>query len=107
MDTLKILQKNKDKPFVKRILKPDNKYVKVKGMKATHLMAAEIDENGNAWAFPTLVKDKNGKLIKFNDAFEAMEYNKKKGNAIQFKSIKEAVQFTQNYKTKEFQEYYK
>ena len=107
MDTLKILQENKDKPFVKRVLKPDNKYVEVEGMKATHLMAAEIDENGNAWAFPTLVKDENGELIKFDDSFEAMEYNKKKGNAIQFKSIEDAVKFTQDYKTKEFQEFYR
>jgi len=103
---LQILKNNKDKPFVKRVLNPDNKYIEKDGQKATHFMSAEIDDQGQAWVFPMIVIQ-DGQLVEFDDPFEAMEYNKSKDNAIQFKNIEEADRFSRTYKTDEFKEYYK
>jgi hypothetical protein len=68
-------------------------------------MSAEFDENGNAYAFPMIVKI-GDKLHKFEDTREALNYNKKNGNVIQFKTIEEADMFSRNYKTPEFKNYY-
>jgi hypothetical protein len=68
-------------------------------------MSAEYDENGDAYAFPMIVKTENG-LRKFNDPREALNYNKKIGNVMKFNTIEEADMFTRNYKTPEFEKYY-
>lgn len=106
MDTLKILKENKDVPFVKRILNPQLSALKIKGKNVTHAMSAEIDEtDGKAYAFPTVVIE-NGQYRTFDDNFEALQWNKRRGNVIQFKSITEALYFTQNYKPDSFKEFY-
>jgi len=104
---MQLLGANKDIPFVDRILSPQN-YGVIKNQDnsiSTHLMSAEYDENGDAYAFPMIVKTENG-LRKFNDPREALNYNKKIGNVMKFNTIEEADMFTRNYKTPEFEKYY-
>ena len=104
---MQLLGQNKQVPFVDRILSPQNYGVINNPDKSvsTHLMSAEYDENGNAYAFPMIVKI-GDKLHKFEDTREALNYNKKNGNVIQFKTIEEADMFSRNYKTPEFKNYY-
>lgn len=104
-----ILERNQDKEFVQRILKPDPK-MKIDnpdGSVSTHRMAAEIDpETGKAYAFPTIVPDGHGGLMQLTNR-AALLYNLYENNAIEFDSIDEAVQFSMNYKTKEFTDTYR
>ena len=77
-DLMQLLGENKNIPFVDRILSPQN-YGVIENKDntiSTHLMSAEYDENGDAYAFPMIVKTENG-LRKFNDPREALNYNKK------------------------------
>jgi hypothetical protein len=63
------------------------------GSISTHRMAAEIDEDGRAYAFPTIAQTDEGELIEFKDPFDALEYNKSKNNVIEFDSIEEANEY--------------
>ena len=65
---------------------------------STHLMAAEVDEEGQAWAFPTIIDLGNGNLQRFDDPHEALRINKHMGNAVPFDSIEKAVLWSKNYK---------
>ena len=59
-----------DKPeFLDRIQNPnDYPYITNKdGSISTHKMSAEVDENGNWYVFPTIVKMPTGELYEFND----------------------------------------
>jgi|TARA_R100001530_G_scaffold3596_5_gene5300 hypothetical protein len=102
------LRENASKPFVDRITNPQNYEVinNPDGSVSTHKMAAEIDENGQAWAFPTIVQTPEG-LNQFDNTWEAMKYNIENENAIRFNSIDEALDFSINYKNSEFKNYYK
>ena len=64
------------------------------GSVSTHLMSAEIDEDGRIYAFPTIVPKPNGELMKFDDRWKALDYNKKIGNLMEFDTIEEAVEFS-------------
>jgi hypothetical protein len=92
-----ILEANKKKDFVQRILEP-NKYPVKKnedGTISTHLMAyGEVD--GKTIAYPTLFYDKENKSLYRPDKpiLEAL----KTKNFITFKNAQEAEWFTQNYK---------
>jgi hypothetical protein len=102
-----VLRENQNMPFVKRINDPgaygviDND----DGSQSTHRMSAEIDEQGQAWAYPNIVQTPEG-LKQFDDTWEAMRYNIESGNAIPFPDIDTALDFSKNYKTPEFNEYY-
>tara|TARA_R110000796_G_scaffold215784_2_gene331806 strand:- start:907 stop:1260 length:354 start_codon:yes stop_codon:yes gene_type:complete len=102
-----VLRENQNMPFVKRINDPgaygviDND----DGSQSTHRMSAEIDEQGQAWAYPNIVDTPEG-LKQFGDTWEAMRYNIESGNAIPFPDIDTALDFSKNYKTPEFNEYY-
>ena len=106
------LQRNKDKKFVKRILKPDGRKVDYgNGSYATHQMSAEIKGRPkfpmvDAYAFPTVVQRSPGLQV-YDDPQKAMRDNVREGNAIRFNTIQEAVDFTRNYKTKEFTDSFK
>jgi len=94
-------------PFEDRISNPQN-YGAINnpdGSQSTHLMAAEIDENGQPYAFPMIVQ-KDGGLHKFDDPYEAMEWNKAHNNAKAFANINDALHYSKNYKTPEFNQYY-
>lgn len=66
------------------------------GSRSTHRMAAEVDDKGNWFAFPTIVQLPDGKLHKFEDNFEAMNYNRQRGEAVNFGQDKDsALQFAE------------
>ena len=92
-----ILQANKDKTFVKRILEPQN-YPTMdwgNGQVATHQMAwGEVD--GKYVVYPTILYD--GKQLKhYGD--DAWKHASQSGNYIEFPSAQEADWFSQNYKS--------
>lgn len=93
-----ILEDNKDKNFVKRILDPD-KFPTLDlgdGQHATHLMAwGETD--GKNIVYPTVIQGEDGKLKQLGDD-EAFDYALKSGEFIEFKTPKEADEFSKNYK---------
>ena len=63
-----------DQPFIQN---PD-------GSRSTHLMAAEKDDSGNWWAFPTIVQLANGALHQFDNPFDALRWNMDRGEAVDF-----------------------
>ena len=62
------------------------------GTQSTHRMAAEIDDNGQWWAFPTIQQSPDGEMVEFEDAFEALRAAKKSGNAKPMKK-EEAIEY--------------
>ena len=58
-------------------------------------MAAEVDENGNWFVFPTIVRLPTGELYKFKDNNQAMDYNFRIGNFLPMKSKKEAISYAE------------
>ena len=73
------------------------------GSISTHLMAAEINgDTGRNYAFPMIVQKDDGTMHQFQDTGEAMRWNIANNNAREFDTIEDADQWSQNYKTKEF-----
>ena len=113
LQNMGILQKQKDLPFVDRVLEP-GKYptpsLLDEGRMQTHVMSAEQDDDGNWFAFPNVIMQK-GKYKKFKTASLAMKNAKKTGNLISFgkgeNAKQKALNFSINYKPEEFKEYYK
>lgn len=108
-----ILEKNKNMEFVQRILDPslNPEPLDIGGQSGSHLMSAEVDEDGlygepgNWYAFPTIINE-NGKLVQY-EAREAMKKNKERGELISFgKDRDSAIDFSKNYKTEEFKNYF-
>ena len=93
-----ILQDNRDKLFVKRILRTGN-YKPLdlgNGQTASHLMAyGEAD--GKFFVFPTVLMMGDGKLKQFSSD-QAWKRVHTTGNVIQFDSEVEAAWFSKNYK---------
>lgn len=102
----KVLDANKDKEFVQRIefikgKKPDDPSIPSidmgKGFTGTHMMAAEVDEDGKWMVFPTIVTI-DGQLQQL-DANEAMHHAKSTGDFIDFGDRgDEAIAFSKDYK---------
>jgi hypothetical protein len=97
-DTVKkILEKNKGKDFVQRILHPD-KYPVMdigNGGIATHKMAWG-ESDGKYQVYPTIIH-KDGELIEYKDK-EAYDHAMKTGEYIEFKDPAEAAWFGERYK---------
>jgi hypothetical protein len=97
-DMLKVLRRNKDKNFVKRISDPttidplDNG--PGKGF-STHSMSYASGDN-KYYVYPTVV-EQQGKLIRLGDK-EAIDYAIKSGESIEFDDEKKASYFSENYK---------
>tara|TARA_R110000803_G_C11769395_1_gene295053 strand:- start:57 stop:533 length:477 start_codon:yes stop_codon:yes gene_type:complete len=113
LQNMGILQKQKDLPFVDRVLEPGkypNPSLLDEGRMQTHVMSAEQDDDGNWFAFPNVIMQK-GKYKKFKTASLAMKNAKKTGNLISFgkgeNAKQKALNFSINYKPEEFKEYYK
>jgi hypothetical protein len=64
----------KDQPFIQNL----------DGTISTHRMAAEKDDSGNWWAFPTIVQSDKGTLHQFDNHFDAMRWNIDRGEAVDF-----------------------
>lgn len=92
-----ILERNQDKSFVKRILRP-GQYPSLDlgdGWEGTHLMAADTVK-GHPIVYPTILWD-GEKLTQFNRE-EALKQVLKTGNYITFDSLEEAIGFSKDYK---------
>ena len=83
--------------FVDRIKNPDKYPVlwNEDGSYSTHRMAAEMDENGNWFVFPTIVRLPTGELYQFQDSGQAMDYNLRTGNYLPMESKKEALSYAE------------
>ena len=105
-----VLANNADVPFVDRInnyqdypMPASNK----DGTVSTHLLSAELDDDGIAWVFPNKVLDKtNNTYTTYDDNFEALAVAKESGNAVRFNTIQEAELFSKSYKNDDFNKYY-
>jgi len=95
-----VLEQNKSKDFVQRIVDPENSPSMDlgKGYTGTHLMAADWDDEEQRWmVYPTIVRV-NGELKKL-EVNEAMMHAKATGEFIDFAGDKdEAIWFSKNYK---------
>ena len=83
--------------FLDRITNPD-KYPFLSnedGSISTHRMAAEMDDQGNWFVFPTIVMLPDGTLYQFEDVGQAMDYNLANNNFLPMKSKKEALKYAE------------
>jgi hypothetical protein len=100
-DLISILNQNKDKNFVQRILKPDLNPVLMDyagpGTHGTHLMSSSELPNGMGFVYPEIIQGPDGNLIRLGRR-EAMEYAVKSGEHISFSTPEEAEWFGKNYK---------
>lgn len=105
---LSILNENSDKNFVQRILQPAQAPAPIKSgdMQHTHIMRAEfLDREGKqAAVFPEVI-EKDGKLVRLTLS-QAVEHARRTGEYIPFSSIQDADEFSRNYKTRDFKQYY-
>ena len=80
--------------FIDRINNPQNYpfIANDDGSYSTHRMAAEVDEEGNWYVFPTIVNI-NGGLHEFHSPQEAMKFNMRTGNYLPMKDQKQALDY--------------
>tara|TARA_R110000803_G_scaffold54585_1_gene111312 strand:- start:3024 stop:3359 length:336 start_codon:yes stop_codon:yes gene_type:complete len=79
------------KPFEQRARQIPAPYIQNKdGSKSTHLMAAEVNDEGNWHVFPTIQPDNNGKLHKMG-LREAQAQAIRQGNYKDFGKDKDAA----------------
>lgn len=100
------LDEYKHLEFVQRVLDPSLNPRPVDmgdGYVASHQMAAEVDEKGDWYVFPTIV-NQGGELQQL-DTGAAFDYAKTSGEIIPFDNKDDALDFSQNYKTEEFKNY--
>jgi len=88
--------------FLDRIYNPQNhKFIMNNdGTISTHLMAAEMDRDGNWYVFPLIQEDADGNLNDYRNDFDtAMEKAITSGNFLPFGQNKDAaLEFSKNYK---------
>lgn len=112
----KFLLEHSDKEFVRRVLDPSlnvNPVQNEDGSTSSHSMAAEVDEEGNWFVFPTVVnkgdrlerlKNPDGSVM---DGQQARRANMETGELISFGKDKNgAIAFSQLYKPKAFKEFF-
>ena len=96
------LQKNKDVPFVKRILNTNYEPLDMgtddegRSMEATHLMSYS-EADGKFFVYPEVVMGSDGQLKKLSPE-EAWQSTQNTGNRIVFEKESEAKWFSKNYK---------
>ena len=99
-DLLAILEQNKDKNFVQRIMKPDLNPVLMNwngpDTYGTHAMASG-ESNGKGVAYPEIVQLLDGSMKKLGRN-EAWDYAKNNNEFILFDTPAEAEWFGKNYK---------
>ena len=101
------LEKYKDLPFVDRVLNPEDypkpTFFDEQGRPQTHLLSADIDERTGNWVVWPKITVKKGQYVKqsFQEAINS-------GDVINFGKDKEgAINFSETYKPKEFEKYYR
>ena len=99
-ELLTILEQNRDKNFVQRIIKPDISPVLMNyagpGTWGTHLMAY-ISDGGKFKVYPEIIQGQNGELKRLGRK-EAIDYALKNNEFIQFDTEDKARWFGENYK---------
>lgn len=88
------MDKENKPEFLDRIYNPE-KYPYIEngdGSVSTHRMSAERDEDGTWYVFPT-IQMIDGKLIPFEDNFEALESAKANNNYLVMPSKDEAISY--------------
>ena len=81
--------------FIDRILNPE-KYPFITNADnsiSTHKMAAEVDDEGNWYVFPTIALLPTGELYEFKDPNQAMDYSITTGNFLPMPNQKEAIAY--------------
>ena len=92
----KIVDANKEKSFVQRILNPQLRLDNQDGTYSTHSMS--WGQAGDKFiVFPTVLKSQDGALKRY-DPREAWKHTQQTGNFIIFDSGEDAEWFSQNYK---------
>lgn len=83
--------------FIDRSLNPQNYPVinNPDGSTSSHRMAAEVDENGNWYVFPTIQMQPDGTLRQYDDAREAMKAAFMTGNILRAPNMKSALQYAE------------
>lgn len=102
VDVMKILQENKDKNFVQRLLYPDmhpkmNRPDLGLGSYSTHLMSYATTDNG-AVVYPEIIQQEDQSLKRL-DRQEAYNHAMRTGEHIKFDNPEDASWFTENYKS--------
>jgi len=94
-----ILQANAQKPFVQRILNPEQfgSIPAPAGKHATHEMAWSEMDDGTAIVYPTVSLQPDGKLKRLKGK-QAYDQARQSGNFIHFDSQDEADAFSKEYK---------
>ena len=94
----KILESNKNKSFVKRILDPNNFPILKNndGTYSTHSMAWG-ESDGKFYVYPTVLLTGSGELKRFTPE-EAWRHTQKTKNYIVFDNASDADYFSQHYK---------
>jgi len=111
-DLIRVLQENKDTPFVRRIMdryiypvldNKDGSLLDPTGSISTHSMASG-EGDGRHFAYPTVVSDNNSGLERLTRSMlkrpgqPAWDNAMKTGNNIEFSSGDDADWFARNYK---------
>lgn len=83
--------------FIDRSLNPQNYPVinNPDGSISSHRMAAEVDENGNWYVFPTIQMQPDGTLRQYDDAREAMKAAFMTGNILSAPNMESALQYAE------------
>jgi len=83
--------------FIKRIENPkDSPFLTNEdGSVSTHRMAAEVDEDGNWYAFPTIVELPDGTLHQFKENRVAMDYAIRTGEFLKMPGQREAIDYAE------------
>jgi hypothetical protein len=83
--------------FIDRSLNPQNYPVinNPDGSTSSHRMAAEVDENGNWYVFPTIQMQPDGTLRQYDDAREAMKAAFMTGNILSAPNMESALQYAE------------
>lgn len=80
-----IMDQHSNLNFVQRARDPNAPVIEnADGTTSTHKMAAEIDEEGNWYAFPTIIQQPDGSLYEFPDNRVAMDHALTSGENIPF-----------------------
>lgn len=99
-----VMQQNKDKNFVQRMMSPEMHPVinNPDGSISTHEMSWSEVDNGRAIAYPNIIQDaKSGKLVRLAPD-QAIKHAMETKQAILFDDPRQAEHFTKNYKGKQF-----
>ena len=99
-EALNILYANRDKTFVQRALHPEN-YPKLQnpdGSVSTHSMAADMDAQGNWFAYPTVIQAQPGNWLQRLPKIEAWGHAERTGQRIPFADAQKAIEFSKEYK---------